>query len=133
MPINLLSVGGGTTTLTTASSASNFTVTIPAATGEMVTTANVPAPTTAQVLTATAGASVGAVGTYAWLYTTDRITLNPGDTKAGSGLFYANVGTSNVNNPDTYLTSPSASGTWRCMGYIRPYNDCSNTVFLRIS
>lgn len=39
MPINLLSVGGGTTTLTTASSASNFTVTIPAATGEMVTTA----------------------------------------------------------------------------------------------
>ena len=33
MPINLLSVGGGTTTLTTANSASNFTVTIPSDTG----------------------------------------------------------------------------------------------------
>jgi hypothetical protein len=33
MPVNLLSAGGGTTTLTTASSASNFTVTIPASTG----------------------------------------------------------------------------------------------------
>jgi hypothetical protein len=39
MPINLLSAGGGTTTLTTESSASNFTVTIPASTGTMVTTA----------------------------------------------------------------------------------------------
>jgi hypothetical protein len=39
MPINLLSAGGGTTTLTTASSASNFTVTIPAETGTVITTA----------------------------------------------------------------------------------------------
>jgi hypothetical protein len=39
MPINLLSAGGGTTILTTASSASNFTVTIPASTGTMVDTA----------------------------------------------------------------------------------------------
>ena len=39
MPINLLSAGGGTTTITTASSASNFTVTIPAATGSVITTA----------------------------------------------------------------------------------------------
>lgn len=39
MPINLLSAGGGTTTLTTASSGSNFTVTIPAATGSVITTA----------------------------------------------------------------------------------------------
>jgi uncharacterized protein (AIM24 family) len=33
MPVNLLSAGGGTTTLTTASSASNFTLTLPASTG----------------------------------------------------------------------------------------------------
>jgi hypothetical protein len=39
MPVNLLSAGGGTTTLTTASSASNFTVTLPASTGTMVDTA----------------------------------------------------------------------------------------------
>lgn len=37
MPINLLSAGGGTTTLTPASSASNFTVTIPASTGTLLT------------------------------------------------------------------------------------------------
>jgi hypothetical protein len=43
MPVNLLSAGGGTTTLTTASSASNFTVTIPAETGTLVTTASLPA------------------------------------------------------------------------------------------
>jgi hypothetical protein len=35
MPVNLLSAGGGTTTLTTASSASNFTLTLPATTGTM--------------------------------------------------------------------------------------------------
>jgi hypothetical protein len=39
MPINLLSAGGGTTTLTTASSGSNFTVTLPAGTGTVITTA----------------------------------------------------------------------------------------------
>jgi hypothetical protein len=41
MPVNLLSAGGGTTTLTTASSASNFTVTLPAASGTLATTAGV--------------------------------------------------------------------------------------------
>jgi hypothetical protein len=35
MPVNLLSAGGGTTTLTTASSASNFTITLPATSGTM--------------------------------------------------------------------------------------------------
>jgi hypothetical protein len=39
MPVNLLSAGGGTTTLTTASSASNFTLTLPAVTGTVATTA----------------------------------------------------------------------------------------------
>jgi hypothetical protein len=39
MPVNLISAGGGTTTLTTASSASNFTLTLPASTGTVATTA----------------------------------------------------------------------------------------------
>jgi hypothetical protein len=91
------------------------------------------APTTAQVLTATAGATAGAVGTYAWLYTTDRVTLSPGDTKAGSTLYFANSGIDSTQNSDTYLTSPSTSGTWRCMGYLRPFGNTSATVFLRIS
>jgi hypothetical protein len=36
MPVNLLSAGGGTTTLTTESSASNFTLTLPAVTDTLV-------------------------------------------------------------------------------------------------
>jgi hypothetical protein len=39
MPVNLLSSGGGTTTLTNAASASNFTLTLPAATGTVLTNA----------------------------------------------------------------------------------------------
>jgi hypothetical protein len=39
MPVNLLSAGGGTTTLTTESSASNFTLTLPASTGTVIATA----------------------------------------------------------------------------------------------
>jgi hypothetical protein len=39
MPVNLLSSGGGTTTLTNAASASNFTLTLPAVTGTIATTA----------------------------------------------------------------------------------------------
>jgi hypothetical protein len=40
MPVNLISSSGGTTTLTTAASASNFTLTLPAATGTVITTAS---------------------------------------------------------------------------------------------
>ena len=39
MPVNLLSAGGGTTTLTTESYASNFTLTLPASTGTVIATA----------------------------------------------------------------------------------------------
>ena len=43
------------------------------------------APSTAQVLIATAGASAGAVGTYAWLGRFDSVetAFNPGTTHAG--------------------------------------------------
>jgi hypothetical protein len=40
MPINLLSAGGGTTTLTTASSGSNFTLTLPSATATVLTSSS---------------------------------------------------------------------------------------------
>ena len=63
MPVNLLSAGGGTTTLTTASSASNFTVTIPAETGTMVTTANVPTP----AALSTASGSAPSYSARAWV------------------------------------------------------------------
>ena len=85
---------------------------------------------TTSVLNATAAASLGAVGTYAFLYNTTTATTNAGETRAGSTLFYANAG---AGNP-----TPAASGTWRCMG--RTIYDVYETatfyrvtVWLRIS
>ena len=70
------------------------------------------APTTAQVLSATAGASVGAVGTYAFLFRngvgTNPGTIEAGGTDAGSNLRYASVAYQN--------SSGTPAGTWRCMG-----------------
>ncbi len=85
-------------------------------------------PTTAQVLSATAGASAGAVGTYAFLFDINNGTLNPGNTRAGSSLRYASAGLGSSSTP---------SGTWRCMGF--SFRDAysaqpiSTTVWLRIS
>ena len=83
-------------------------------------------PTTAQVLTATAGASVGAVGTYGLFYNAAFSTLNPGNTIAGSSLRYANTW------PSAFSSAPS--GTWRIMGHTNS-NDGAwlISVFLRIS
>jgi hypothetical protein len=66
-------------------------------------------PTTAQVLAATAGASVGAVGAYAFLATSTVVDTSPGSTIAGSNLLYSSAagGTNASVNP---------SGTWYCMG-----------------
>ena len=85
-------------------------------------------PTTAQVLTATAGASAGAVGTYALL--TDITggtppTRFPGDTLAGSSLRWANL-VSSFNTP---------SGTWRLFGFLQSLSghDPRTSIWLRIS
>jgi len=81
-------------------------------------------PTTAQVLTATAGASVGAVGTYALLFN-GPATRAPGDTLAGSSLFYAGCDGNNAT---------ATSGTWRLMGRNdNVSNRQSTSVWLRIS
>ena len=77
--------------------------------------------TTDQVLNATAGASVGAVGTYAFLYITSSGTVAPGGTSAGSSLTYG---------PNS-AGSSSPSGTWRLMGNISSSQGVS--VWLRIS
>lgn len=97
-------------------------------------------PTTAQVLAATAGASAGAVGTYAFLHiNTNNTTISTGSTRAGSGLIYASIfpwagaGTSTAVGQ---AGSGSPSGTWRCMGLITAYNNANYrgaTVWLRIS
>lgn len=80
------------------------------------------APTTTQVLNATAAASVGAVGSYAFLARYPS-TLNntiyysePGSTYAGSGLRYAST------NQTAYFGSAPA-GTWMCMGRTASYGE----------
>jgi hypothetical protein len=98
-------------------------------------------PTTDQVLTATAGASVGAVGTYAILRrTTYPSSIVAGSTYAGSNLaFQAFQGRSNANNQainSTDRPSTSISGTWRALQDVGNSNDANwgpVTLFLRIS
>jgi hypothetical protein len=82
-------------------------------------------PTTDQVLTATAGASVGAVGTYALLGRVAATTITPGLTLAGSDLRYTGFmafGTTFTNTTAVISVGVSQNqntapaGTWRCMG-----------------
>ena len=82
-------------------------------------------PTTAQVLTATAGASLAAVGTYAFIGRNGSASqVNAGSTAAGAGLFYIGLIATASGSP--------GGGTWRAMGFLSNHpND--GTVFLRIS
>lgn len=84
-------------------------------------------PSTADVLNATAGASGGAVGTYAFCYNNSASALSIGSTVAGSSLLFSSSGAS---------FSGTASGTWRCMGYASTSPSSGTfltTLFLRIS
>ena len=109
----------------------------------------------AWVLGRTAGADVGAVGTYALLRRASNV--NPGDTVAGSELVYAGalntVSASTTFDFGSSITSFSMaaggstapSGTWRCMGRIatsssvaggalpRSSSSTGATLWLRIS
>jgi hypothetical protein len=88
---------------------------------------------TTSVLAATAGASVGAVGTYAFLRLFTQATGNEGEAVAGSLLRYG--------NSDGGYRASTPSGTWLRMG-VTGYNSAGatntfagllNTVYLRIS
>ena len=63
-----------------------------------------------QDATINANASIGGVGTYAFMETVDgNSSYNPGQTLAGSSLRYADAtGRKHTDTP---------SGNWRCMGY----------------
>ena len=87
---------------------------------------------TTTVLSATAGATAGAVGTYAFLKT-ETASIGFGTTLAGSSLLPLGIlelcGTAN------FLYGGSAqAGTWRCMGYL-VFGGAGRrgTLFLRIS
>jgi len=89
------------------------TATNHAATKGYVDSAIAAALTTGQVLAATAGAAVGAIGTYVLAWCSTDSGLNPGDTVAGSDLRYANDG---GNGGEAGRSTTALSGTWRLMG-----------------
>jgi hypothetical protein len=99
------------------------------------------APTTAQVLNATAAASVGAVGTYAFLRPTSTTTYSAGSTIAGSSTQYSGALTVGGigGSPLSIDSVGTPAGTWRCMGYRSPsvytYGTLafSSSLWLRIS
>lgn len=72
--------------------------------------------------------SAGAVGSYALLRRSSGASFDPGDTVAGSGLYY------NTTEASVPGGAPNASGTWRAMGYSDGgAGDQTTTVWLRIS
>jgi hypothetical protein len=82
--------------------------------------------TTSDVLNAIAGASVGAVGTYALLTFNSPATETAGSTHAGGGLRYSNAAAASFTG--------TPAGTWRLMGRTTSATaENSTSVFLRIS
>ena len=106
-----------------------------------------PAPTSAQVGSATAGLSVGAVGSYAWLGSSSTGVFVAGTTYSGSSLHYAGFLSASVYVDDTAAviddndSATTPSGTWRAMGNARRTSGGSSvvnnrypsTLFLRIA
>jgi hypothetical protein len=81
----------------------------------------------ATVLTTTAGASAGAVGTYAFLSPTSTSTIyDPGDTLAGSSLRWSSAEGGGLS----IGTAPS--GTWQLNGY-KDATTVTASLWLRIS
>jgi hypothetical protein len=104
--------------------------------------------TTANVLAATAGASVGAVGSYAFLGIASTFeTTAAGATRAGSNLRYAGLGLTSGNWGSSASTNVqfvgnggTPAGTWRAMGkagdFVSPgsgSNSAGASLWLRIS
>jgi hypothetical protein len=106
----------------------------------------VPAPSTTNVLSATAGATFGAVGTYAAFMNASNTNTLAGNTIAGSSLRYdvSPLYGGGLGNTSGTLGFPAGgtapSGTWRKMGgsaLVSSGGCCSTTwlsgIFLRIS
>lgn len=106
--------------------------------GNASTASTVTTISTDQVLNATAGASLGAVGTYAFLVrNNDAASLSAGSTAAGSSLIYGSVISVNYYNYNTAVdggSTTSPSGTWRLMGEFARASDATKaSLWLRIS
>jgi hypothetical protein len=97
-------------------------------------------PTTAQVLSATAGASAGAVGTYAFLGALSAFSVTVGTNYAGSSFVFAGFMISGQDwngsaNEATYgnFGGGSPSGTWKAMGQNSSASNSKGTLFLRVA
>lgn len=120
MPVNLVSAGGGTTTLTPASSASNYTLTLPAGTGTVAV--NGVSSNLVQGTAQTAsGTSVDFTGIPSWV---KRITVMlSGVTKSsGSSGMLVRLGTSGGFVSSGYscagaYTGPSGGGSTQTAGF----------------
>jgi hypothetical protein len=119
-----LPVANGGTGTTTPSLVAGTNITISGSFPNQTINASGGAPTTAQVLSATAGASAGAVGTYA------LCAYNGGAVSLGSTV-------SSLLNFSSASgdTQTGTSGTWRCMATSNTVNTTPNriTTWLRIS
>jgi len=109
MPVKLNSTGGGSVTLTTPSTASDFTVTIPAATGTMVTT------TSASTIEFAAGSAAapsitttGDTNTGIYFPAADTLAATTGGTERLRIDASGNVGIG-TSSPDTLLTVNGSS------------------------
>ena len=103
--------------------ASNLTGALPAIDGSALTGIDT-TPTTTQVLTATAGASVGSVGSYAFLRKTSSGTAaSAGVTFAGSAMQYT--------DSERYAGAVVGVGTWMCLAHQAFWD--RGTVWLRIA
>lgn len=111
--------------------------------GSSATTSSI---TTNQVLTATASASVGAVGTYAFMSNVDNVVRTPGSLVAGSSLRYrsaqSNGGRFGSGNFVSTPEGSSATGTWMLMGHVEgsyeyygviTTNSSCSSLWLRVS
>lgn len=97
-------------------------------------------PTTNQVLSATAGASAGAVGTYAFLGALSAFSVTVGTNYAGSSFVFAGFMISGQDwngsaNEATYgnFGGGSPSGTWKAMGQNSSASNSKGTLFLRVA
>lgn len=103
-------------------------------TGSAASASSVTSLTTAQTLTATAGAAVGGVGTYAFLWGGVQ-NYTPGQVVSASSLYYSSA----FSQAGPEYTAWRPTGSWRCMGYhqMLPAGEGMTysvpTLFLRIA